>query len=357
MLNVTKTYMPPIELYESYLKKIWTSSQLTNDGELVNELKYALIKKLNLNNLELVSNGTIALQLAIRSLELKGDIITTPFSYVATTNSILWENCNPIFVDIEMESFCIDPDQIEQAITPQTTGILATHVYGYPCDVEKIQTIAEKYNIKIIYDAAHAFGVTYKGKSLLEYGDVSTLSFHATKLFHTGEGGAVYGSPNILSKIALHKSFGHIGEDRYIDIGINGKMSELHAAMGLCVLDKIDDIILRRKEICNLYDSLLSFNALVSRPILKENVGYNYAYYPIILQNEESMLNIRNKLNNHDIFPRRYFYPSLNKLSFILTSKNCPNSESLSSRVLALPLSYCMLNSDVYNICKIISKI
>ncbi|MGF1878040.1 DegT/DnrJ/EryC1/StrS family aminotransferase [Photobacterium frigidiphilum] len=348
MLNVTKTYMPPIELYESYLKEIWDSSQVTNNGALVKKLEVSLSEKLNIKNIELVSNGTLALQLALKALNIRGDVITTPFSYVATTTSILWENCNPIFVDIEMGNFCINPDLIEQAITEETTAILATHVYGYPCEVEKIQKIADKYNLKVIYDAAHAFGVTYKGKSLLEYGDISTLSFHATKLFHTGEGGAIVSTDNeILKKVSLSKSFGHIGEEKYIDIGINAKMSELHAAMGLCVLDKVDDIISHRKKCSQLYDEFLELDDSIIRPQLKQGVVYNYAYYPIILSCKEHMLRVRDALNRQNIFPRRYFYPSLNKLSYIDKKVQCPVSESISSRVLALPLSHELSEKEI----------
>lgn len=355
MLNVTKTYMPPLELYESYLKEIWESGQVTNNGTFVKQLKVDLSDKLNIKDIELVSNGTLALQLALKVLDIKGDVITTPFSYVATTTSILWENCNPIFVDIEMDNFCINPDLIEQAITDDTTAILATHVYGYPCEVEKIQQIADKYSLKVIYDAAHAFGVTYKDKSVLEYGDISTLSFHATKLFHTGEGGAIVSTDDeILKKVSMSKSFGHIGEDRYIDVGINAKMSELHAAMGLCVLDQVDDIISHRKKCSKLYDQLLSLDTSISRPQAKSGVGYNYAYYPIVLSCEDHMLRVRDALNCQNIFPRRYFYPSLNKLPYVDVKEGCPVSESISSRVLALPLSHELSEKEIRLVSEII---
>jgi len=347
--------MPPIECYQSYLKEIWNSGQLTNHGSLEVKLKAKLAVKLEVNDLRLVSNGTLALQLAIKALEIQGEIITTPFSYVATTTSILWENCTPVFVDIEEDYFCINPDYIEQAITDRTSAILVTHVYGYPCDVERIQKIADKYNLKIIYDAAHAFGVKYKGKSILEYGDVSTLSFHATKLFHTGEGGAIFSkNENVLKKISLLKSFGHIGEDNYISIGINAKMSELHAAMGLCVLDKVDELILHRKKCSELYDSLLASHSSITRPVIKSEVDYNYAYYPIVLSCEQQMLSIRSALNLNGIYPRRYFYPSLNKLPYIIQQKNCPISESISSRVLALPLSHELSEKEIIFVSKLI---
>jgi dTDP-4-amino-4,6-dideoxygalactose transaminase len=355
MLNVTKTYMPPIDLYLSYLNEVWESGQLTNNGNLTKRLKNELIKKLGVSNLELVSNGTVALQLAIKALGIKGEVITTPFSYVATTTSILWENCKPVFVDIETGNFSINPELIERAITDNTTAILATHVYGYPCDVEKIQEIADKYGLKVIYDAAHAFGVTYNDKSILEYGDISTLSFHATKLFHTGEGGAIVsGDHEILKKISLLKSFGHIGEDQYINIGINAKMSELHAALGLCVLEKVDEIIDCRRQCSKLYDQMLSFNNCIHRPIIKPGVGYNYAYYPILLSSEEHMLKVRNALNCKNVFPRRYFYPSLNKLPYLDNKEDCPISENISSRALALPLSHELSEKEIRFVSKII---
>ena len=191
MINVTKTFLPPINEYIEYLEKIWESNWITNQGPLSEELESRLKDFLNVDNLLLVSNGTIALQLAIKALALKGEIITTPYSYVATTNSILWENCTPVFCDIENKTFCIDADLIESKITDNTSAIMATHVYGFPCDVEKIKSVADKHNLKIIYDGAHAFGVKFKNESLLNFGDISTVSFHATKLFHTIEGGAV----------------------------------------------------------------------------------------------------------------------------------------------------------------------
>jgi dTDP-4-amino-4,6-dideoxygalactose transaminase len=355
IINVTKSLLPNLTDYVKLLEEVWASNQLTNNGILVKRLQLELVNYLTVRNIELVTNGTIALQLAIKAADLKGEIITTPFSYVATTTAILWEHCRPVFVDIETQCFTIDASKIEAAITSETSAILATHVFGYPCAVEEIERIAKKHGLIVIYDAAHAFGVKYKGQSLLNYGDMSTLSFHATKLFHTGEGGAIVSqNREILRKISLLKSFGHIGEENYIDVGINAKMSELHAAMGLCVLDKVDEIILFRKKCSEIYDSLLASSASITRPQLTPDLEYNYAYYPIILSSEEQMIEVRNALNSHDIYPRRYFHPSLNKLPYIVPQNKCPISESISSRVLALPLSHELSEKEIQLVSKLI---
>ncbi len=354
MINVTKTYLPPLEEYQNYLKKIWDSAWLTNRGELVKELEQKLTSFLGVPNLLFVNNGTIALQIAIKALDLKGEIITTPFSYVATTSSIVWEGCEPIFVDIEKNTLCIDADLIESAITDKTTGILATHVYGIPCDVEKIEKIAKKYNLKVIYDAAHCFGVKYKGQSLLNYGDISTLSFHATKLFHTGEGGGiVVNDKELFHKVFYMHNFGHNGPEDFFGIGINGKSSEIHAALGLCVLPNIEEIIAKRKEISLLYDELLLKNSSLRRPQIPEQTEYNYSYYPILFDSEEKLLDVQKRLNDNNIFPRRYFYPSLNTLKYT-KSFSCPVSENISTRVLCLPLYYDLDLSDVEKIGKLI---
>lgn len=358
MITVTRTALPPLEDYVSHLQGIWERAHLTNNGPLCCELAADLKQYLDVPRIELVANGTLALQLAIRALRLQGKIITTPYSYVATTNAILWEGCDPVFVDIDPQRFCIDPDLIEAAITEQTSGILATHVYGYPCDVERIQAIADKHGLKVIYDAAHAFGVRYKGRSLLEHGHCSTLSFHATKLFHTGEGGAVICADGETSnQLFLLSIFGHRGEDAYLDIGINAKLSELHAAMGLAVLPRVaSDIQIRRK--CSArYDELLSGLPL-QRPLTIPDLDYNYAYYPIVFDTHAAMLSARAALLNGDIVPRRYFYPSLNTLPFLRADlrQACPISESLANRVLALPLSTAIDDADIHRIASLIRR-
>lgn len=356
MITVTRTSLPPLEEYVSYLEGLWQSAHLTNNGPLCCELASRLKSHLGVANLELMANGTLALQLAIKSLGLRGEIITTPYSYVATTNAILWEGCDPVFVDIDARSFCIDPDLIEAAITERTTGILATHVYGYPCDVDRIQAIADRHGLKVIYDAAHAFGVNYLGHSLLEHGDCSTLSFHATKLFHTGEGGAVVSrTTEISNRLFLQATFGHRGEDNYLDVGINAKMSELHAAMGLAVLPSVADYIAVRRGLAELYDELIADMPL-QRPAALPGLDYNYAYYPVVFQDHDSMLRVRQALLGQDIVPRRYFYPSLNTLPFLRQDlrRPCPISESIANRVLALPLSTVLTPGDIKRIVNLI---
>ncbi|MEN3929498.1 DegT/DnrJ/EryC1/StrS family aminotransferase [Microvirga sp. W0021] len=357
-INVTKPYFPPLEDFQKFIKGIWHREWLTNNGPLVNELELSLKDWLGLDHLLYVSNGTIALQIAIKSLELTNDIITTPFSYVATTSSILWENCNPIMVDICKETLNIDADKIEERITPNTTGILATHVYGNPCNIEKIDAIAQRHNLKVIYDAAHAFGTKYKNKSLYAYGDISTASFHATKLFHTIEGGAlITKDPSLLKKMASMRNFGHTTPTEFDEIGINGKNSEIHAAMGLCNLEYVTKILSNRKYLSNYYDFLLS-DVEIKRPKIAHETIYNYSYYPVIFNSEEILLKIVSELNINKIFPRRYFYPSLSKLSYIKSDlKNiCPISEDISKRVLCLPLYYTLSTSEIDMICRIIKR-
>jgi dTDP-4-amino-4,6-dideoxygalactose transaminase len=353
MIAVTKTFLPPIEEYTEYLKTIWATNQLTNNGSLVKELEQKLKEYLGVEHLFLVSNGTIALQIAIKALDLQGEVITTPFSYAATTSSIVWEGCRPVFVDIDSETLTLNPDLIEAAITPETTAILATHVYGYPCDVERIQKIAKKHHLKVIYDAAHAFGVRYKGKSLLSHGDISTLSFHATKLFHTGEGGAlITNNEKLAHRITYMRNFGHHGPEDFWGLGINGKNSELHAAMGLCVLPKVAELIALRQGISEQYDDLLKDTSLTRPRYLPETL-YNYSYYPVLFPSTRSLLKVTKALNEQEIFPRRYFYPSLNKLPYV-SHDSMPVAEAIARRVLCLPLSHSTTFDEVNLISKII---
>lgn len=354
MINVTKTYLPPLAEYNNYLEGIWNRGYVTNRGPLVLELEAKLREYLGVKNLLFVSNGTIALQIAIKALELEGEIITTPFSYVATTTAILWESCTPVFVDIEPQTYCIDPDKIEAAITEKTSAIMATHVFGYPCQVEKIEALAKKHNLKVIYDGAHAFGVKLNNDTVFNFGDVSTLSFHATKLFHTIEGGAIIAEDDeLFKKITLFHQFGHIGDD-YYTIGINGKNSEPHAAMGLCNLPRVGQFMEARKAISELYDSLLLPLGL-QRPVEPAQVTYNYAYYPVIFESEEKLLQVKAKLAENQVNTRRYFYPSLNKLPYY-TGENCPVSENVARRVLCLPFYQELALEDVERICTIIKQ-
>ncbi len=351
---VTQSYLPPLTDYVSYLKTLWGTKWLTNNGALVQELEQKLADYLGVKHVLYLSNGTIAIQLALKALGITGEVITTPFTYVATTTSILWENCTPVFVDIDPKTYCLDPKKIEAAITPKTQAIMPVHVYGYPCDVEAIEHIAKKHHLRVIYDAAHAFGTKVNGRSVLSYGDVSSLSFHATKLFHTIEGGAVATNDDALAKkMAYYRSFGHVGDDYYM-MGINAKNSEFHAAMGLTIFPKVPAIIKHRKALVELYDTIL--DGVLFRPEISKNVIYNYAYYPVLFTEESVLLKVKAALEAHNIIPRRYFYPSLNTLSYLGTSQSCPVSEDIARRVLCLPLFYDLKKSEVQKIAKLVRK-
>ncbi len=337
-IYITKTYLPPIDEYISYIEGIWERSQLTNNGPLVKELEDRLKNYFKVKHVFFVCNGTMALQIAIKALELKGEILTTPFSHVATTSSIVWEDCHPVFVDIDPQTLNINPNLIEENISENTKAILPTHVYGIPCAVEQIEKIAHDFHLKILYDAAHTFGVTYKGKSLVSFGDVSTISFHATKLFHTVEGGAIItNNDKLAEKIGYMRYFGLKGPSEFWGLGINGNNSEFHAAMGLCVLPKISELIAMRKKISELYNSYLSINE-ISHPKIPEQTQNNYSYYPILFRSEETMLNVLNHLNENNVYPRRYFFPNLSKLPYVKYEQT-PVAQDIASRVLCLPLS------------------
>ena len=348
-------FWPDLENYKKYIDKIWDSGQLTNNGKFCKRLEKEICNYLSVSNCIYVNNGTIALQIALKTLgDKKNEIITTPFSYVATTNAIIWEGFHPVFCDINNSDYCIDTSKIEEKINENTVAILATHVFGNPCDVEKIRQIGEKYNLKIIYDGAHSFGTYYNNKPLLEYGDISICSFHATKLFHTVEGGCIIANDeDLIKKMVLFRQFGHIG-DSYLSIGINGKSSELHAAMGLCILPEINSIIKKRKEISKTYDSELSTKLI--RPFRNPLTKYNYAYYPILLEDENQLKQVLNALNKEKIFPRRYFYPSLNTLPFLSVSSDCPVSEEIVKTILCLPIYFDLELNDVRTVSKIINN-
>lgn len=349
MTPVTKTFFPPLEEYTKQLKRIWENQWLTNRGQLVQELENSLKTHLTTPNITLTTNGTLPLQIALKVLANGGEVITTPFSYVATTAAIVWENCTPVFVDIHPEYLTIDETKIEAAITKKTTAILATHVFGNPCNVDKIEEIAKEHNLKVIYDAAHCFGVTYKGQSLFNYGDISTCSFHATKLFHTGEGGAIFCKDEQLNhELFYSHNFGHNGPTAFFGVGINGKMSELQAAMGLTVLPHMLEIVDSRKSAVNHYNDNLDFSYL-RRLKIREKTEWNYSYYPVIFKSEELLLKVVKELNGKDIYPRRYFYPSLNTLNYT-KGKQMPTSELISSTVLCLPLYHDLSSSQLKSI-------
>ncbi len=355
MIPVTKPFLPPKQEYDKLIDQVWQRNWLTNNGPLVNDLELKLKDHLGLDHILFTGNGTIALQIAIKALELKGEIITTPFSYVATTSSIVWENCKPIYADIDPDRLTIDPNKIESLINENTSAILATHVYGLPCHVEEIESIAKKHNLYVIYDAAHAFGTKYKKKSLLNFGDISTLSTHATKLLHTIEGGAVIThKPELLKKMAYLRNFGHDGPDKFNGVGINGKNSEFHAAMGLANLPYIKKIITKRKNDSNHYDHwLLKEN--IQKPVIPNDTDYNYAYYPVIFNDSKTCEKVFEELAKHEIYARRYFYPSLSRLEYV-EKQNTPLSDNLSARVLCLPLYYQLTTEEIDLICRLIIR-
>jgi dTDP-4-amino-4,6-dideoxygalactose transaminase len=322
----------------------------------VQELEAKLKDYLGVKHLFFCTNGTIVLQMAMKALDLSKEVITTPFSYVATTNAIIWEGCTPVFVDIDPSDCNIDANKIEAAITPNTQAILATHVYGNPCNVEKIQAIAEKYQLKVIYDGAHAFGASYQGRQILQYGDIATCSFHATKVFHTIEGGCIItNDDDIAQKLMLYRQFGHVGDDYYLT-GINAKNSEVHAAMGLCNLKHLPHILSERKRSSDLYSSLLLGSGVVL-PQALDTSSYNYAYYPVILPSEAATEAIILGLKAINVIPRRYFYPSLNAISYINQADACPISNDISARVLSLPLFVGLADNDIHRICKVILEV
>lgn len=334
-IYVTRTFLPPQEEYLALLHEAYESHVLTNNGPLHRRLESALRERLEAPHLLLMANGTLAIQLAMRALGVKGEVITTPFSYVATTSAILWEGCTPVFVDIKPDTLCIDPEQIEAAITPRTSAILATHVYGIPCDVEAIDAIARRHGLKVIYDAAHAFDVHYKGRPITSYGDASTLSFHATKLFHTVEGGAtIVHTPELEKATRLLRSFGHVNDDHFT-LGMNAKMSEVHAAMGLAVLPHMPEVLRSRAALAEVYSEAL-IDADITRPVVPADTEYNHAYFPILLRDGAKRQAVIEALAAHGVHARRYFYPSLNTLPYVERSA-MPVSEDAADRALCLP--------------------
>jgi len=353
---VTKTFLPPQEAYNKILKRAWESGWMTNRGSLVLELEEKIKKDLGANSIIIMNNGTMPIQIALKIFGKGGEIITTPFSYVATTSSIVWENCKPVFVDIDPEYLTIDEEKIEAAITQNTTTILATHVYGNPCNVDKINTIAQKYNLNVIYDAAHCYGVTYKNQSIFNYGDVSTCSFHATKIFHTGEGGAIFCNKEaFFHQLYYSHNFGHDGPLDFHGLGINGKISELQSAMGLAMMPYMEYIFSERKKVVDYYNEHLDFTTIRSLKI-RENTNWNYSYYPIIFESESQLLKVENALKSNSIFARRYFNPSLNTLNYV-SYKSMPVSESIASRVMCLPLYVGLTKENLSLIVKTIEKV
>ena len=353
-IDVTKPSLAPLDEFVEILSLAWSSGVLTHNGPLVQKLEVELCKKFNLSRLAAVTNGTIAMQLAIRALGVKGEILTTPFSWVATSSAIKWENCQPRFVDIDPDTFNLDPLKLEQEISRDTKAIMPVHVFSNPCDIKKIELIAKKHNLPVIYDAAHALGVEVNGCSILEFGNVSTTSFHATKIFNSGEGGAcVSREKSIHEFIRRLRFFGHDESNNIVDEGLNGKMTEIHAALGLANLTSIDAVIEKRRRIYEVYyDALCDLDFLSFQKFPAES--YNYSYMPIVFDSEERLIQVLKALNQKNIFPRRYFRPSLNTVKVLANYISCPVSERLASTVACLP-SYDSLDlAEVSEIAKII---
>ncbi len=350
---VTKPFLPPKEQFLKRVSEIFDRDILTNQGPNVQEFEHKMRNYLNVRNFHYVTNGTVALQLALNGLGITGgEVITTPFSYVATVSSILWERCTPVFVDIEPENFTIDVTKIESAITSSTKAIMPVHVFGYTCNVDEIEKIAKRHRLKVIYDAAHTFGSFYKGKALSSYGDISTLSFHATKLFHTIEGGAcIVNDTGVSERIELIKRFGHSGDEHFL-LGINAKQDEFNAAMGLENFKYIDEIICNRKKKSELYDSFLKKKFQL--PKKQIDLEYNYAYYPVLFESENELNDAMKRLKSIDVYARRYFYPSLNMLPYLKRKEPCPVSENISSRILCLPLYFDLSEEIIEKICNTI---
>lgn len=339
-VQVTRASLPPLEDFLSYVREIFASRQLTNQGKLVMRLEQALRDTLEVPALSLCNNGTVALQLSLRLLGLNGKkVITTPFTYVATLSSLLWEGCTPIFADIDPRTLCLDPAEVERRLAehPDAAGILPVHVFGNACDVEALAAIARRHGLRILYDAAHAFGSTLDGRSLFDWGDAAVGSFHATKLFHTVEGGCVVThSAQDKERLGLLRAFGHRGDEHFC-LGINGKMSELHAAMGLSLLPQLPDMLADRRQRAEMYDRELRLEASpLRRPALAPGLNWNHAYYPVIFPDHAMLMRAVAALQAENIFPRRYFYPSLTRLPYV-DSPACPIADDTAERILCLP--------------------
>jgi dTDP-4-amino-4,6-dideoxygalactose transaminase len=353
MINVTRPFLPPFEEFVARLAKVWEAGQLTNAGPMVVELEAQLRSLLGVNHAFFVSNGTVALQLAIKALGITKEVLTTPFSFVATTSSLIWEGCTPVFVDVDPDTLTMDVANIERHITERTTAILATHVYGNACDVDAIERVASTHGLKVLYDAAHAFGARYDERSLCAYGDAATLSFHATKLFHTGEGGAIVTNDDETARqLALVRNFGITGPETIEAVGVNGKASEIHAALGLTVLPHLQSIISRRGACVARYEERLA-EAGPQISSLRWRVGLerNHSYHPVFFSGEQDVLAVMEALRNIGVNTRRYFYPVLNRLPFIERCVPMPVAEDAAQRVLCLPLFAELSLTDVDRIC------
>ncbi|MEX2428346.1 MAG: DegT/DnrJ/EryC1/StrS family aminotransferase [Bacteroidales bacterium] len=347
---VTQPSLAPLEEYMEILKGVWDRGILTHNGPLVQQFEKDICHKLEIENFVAVSNGTIALQMAIKALGLKGEIITSPFTWIATVSAIMWEGCTPVFCNIDTNTLNIDPQRIEEQITENTVAIMPVHVFGNPCDMEAIDGIAKKYGLKVIYDAAHAIGSTFNGRSVLEYGDISATSLHATKLLNTAEGGGcVTKSKELHEKLKRIRFFGHNEEKDVVENGFNGKMTEVHAALGIANLKYYQEVLEDRKRKYAIYlDELNKQKQLKFQQYMHGES--NYSYFPVIFETEEQLLKVENKLNAKNYFPRRYFYPAVNTYRKILNYQELPISENISNRILCLPLYWNLSENAIQEI-------
>jgi len=361
-IYVTQPFVPPLEEFIPYLEEIWERKWLTNAGPFHQKLEKALAEYLGVKHLALFTNGTLALITALQTLRITGEVITTPFSFVATAHSLLWNNIKPVFVDIDPVTLNLAPDQIESAITPQTTAILPVHCYGTPCDVERIQQIADTYGLKVIYDAAHAFAVRHKGESLLNQGDLSILSFHATKVFNTFEGGAIV-CPDVKTKqrIDYLKNFGFADEVTVVAPGINGKMNEVQAAFGLLQLKHVDNLIARRRDIDACYRQALADIKGITCLEIPDDMESNFSYFPIMVDGNYPISRdaLYQKLRDNGIFSRRYFYPLISDMPMYrglpsAAASNLPVAKRVSKQVLCLPIYPALKREEVDMILRLI---
>ena len=362
---VTSPHLPPLEEFQAYLEDIWDRKWLTNNGKYHRELEQALCDYLNVPYISLFSNGTLALLTALQVLRITGEVITTPYSFVATTHALWWNNIKPVFVDIEPHTFNLDPDKIEAAITPQTTAILPVHVYGNPCAVEQIKEIADTYGLKVIYDACHTFGVTINGVPVLQYGDLSVMSFHATKVYNTFEGGAIVCHDEATKKrIDYLKNFGFAGETKVVAPGINAKMNEFQAALGVLQLKYIDKAIAQRKTIAEAYRNHLHGIAGIRFLDDLPGVKHCYSYFPILVDKDEygqSRDELYEELKRHNTYGRRYFYPLISQFPIYQGLESAqlgkmPVAERVSKQVICLPIYPDLCIDSVNAICNIIKK-
>lgn len=352
-IYVTQPTLAPLEEVNELMKGIWASGIMTHNGPLVQRFEKECAEHLGVPGLVSCVNGTVGLQMAIRALQLKGEIITTPFTFIATISSIIWEGCTPVFVDIDPETLCIDPKKIEEKITYHTVGIMPVHVFGNCCDIEAIDAIAKKHNLKVIYDACHSVGVNYRGQSIFKYGDISVTSFHATKMLNTTEGGACFTLDKELDeKLRRIRFFGFENHADIVEDGTNGKMTEVHAAVGIANLRYLDAALADRKRKYFYYREELPANESLS--FQKINEDCNYSYFPVIFKDEAKLLRVQAKLNEDHIFPRRYFWPSVNTFTKLVPYTPMPVSEDIASRILCLPLYYTLTEEDMDRIIKII---